>query len=83
MAETKVFKLGVLELAGVGFASGVLTGAAASLAGCNFDTVVPYGAAVGVVALPVLWFGAGARLARVIRRPRSTRAVASTNGLTA
>ena len=83
MAQTKVFKLGVLELAGIGFASGVLSGAACSLAGYNFDIVVPYCAASGVVALPVLWFGAGVKLSRVIRRPRRPRVVPSTNGLIA
>ncbi len=82
MPENKSFKLGVLEVAGMGFASGVLSGAAASLAGCNFDTVVPCCAAVGLVALPALWFGAGVRLSRVLRRPPS-RVVTSTNGLVA
>ena len=52
MTQTKAFTLGVLELAGIGFASGVSSGVAASLAGCGFDTVVPCCAAVGLVALP-------------------------------
>ncbi len=83
MAQNKVFTLGVLELAGIGLASGVCSGAAASLAGCNFDTVVPCCAAAGLVGLPVLWLSAGVTLSRVLRRTRSTRVVTSANGLTA
>ena len=83
MTQKSVFTLGVLEIAGIGLASGVSGGAIASLAGYKFDTVVPCCAAIGVFVLPVLWFGAGMMLARVIRRPRTTRAVTSTTGLVA
>ncbi len=83
MAQLQVTPLGGLEIAGIGFASGVSAGTLASLAGCQFDTVVPCCAAIGVIALPILWFGAGVKLARLIRRPEATRTVTSTNGLIA
>lgn len=83
MAQRSIYTLGVLEIAGIGFASGVLGGAAASLAGFHFDTVVPYCAAFGVFALPVLWFGAGVKFVRLVRRPHRPRAVASRTGLIA
>ena len=83
MAQTKVFTLGVLELAGIGFASGVSSGAAASLAGCNFDTVVPCCAAAGLIGLPLLWLSAGVTWSRRLRRTRRTHVITVPNRLVA
>ena len=75
--------MGFLEIGGIGFVAGVLSGAGAALAGNAFETVLPYCAAIGTVGVPVLWFGAGVRLSRLLRRPRTTRVVPAAGGLIA
>ncbi len=83
MSTPAAFKLGALEIAGIGFAFGILGGSAASLFGAPFDSIVPAAAGAGAVAFPAIWFSVGAQIFRLICRPRGARAVASASVLVA
>ena len=83
MLQQSSTHVGALDVTGIGFASGVLCGTVASLAGYAGDTMVPACAAIAAVAAPALWFSAGVRLLRAIRRPRRLPVPAATNRLVA
>ena len=79
MAQQRTPRLGLLELVGIGFATGVSAGTVASYALGGPNLSAPCTGALGAALLPVLWLGVASPVLRAFWA-RARRRVPVTQG---